>query len=184
MPRLERYINGRGAGAANAVGRGVLDGLTSDLSRRVMKEVEPLLKQQGATADTIRVYLEALTPILRNTISKAVDGLGPEIESLAKQLKRVEKGISRLDRDVQARAITQSDLKGLKDGLVGALSRVQIPDYSEALRELRNRPGPDLQPLLEQVKALQTEERPSRWNFSIERDRNGLIQTVEATAED
>jgi hypothetical protein len=68
--------------------------------------------------------------------------------------------------------------------LVKALSNVRIPDYSEQLAKLEGAKV-DMGPLLEKLDNLVVElpEESRAWTFDIKRNRDGLIESVTATAD-
>ena len=176
MPRLERYAMEQ-APAPTSLIDGVIKSVAQDVARLIGDRIGMDVAQQTISVARLQEAVKALEPSIKAT-------LGP---TLQKGFAGVEAKLEALAEDLKTGGLTQADMVKLQGDIVKALGRVKIPDYSEALRRLENRPIPtvDLEPIVKQLESMEfTVEQPEKWTFHVERDRNGLIKTVTAEADD
>jgi len=151
---------------------GVIESIAQLMAQSVADSATPEFKRlmqavnaNGGRADN---SVTKATNALRQAIKDEVKSLKPEISKIAESLESSSK-----------------DIVDLQGKLVGALSRVKIPDYSAQLDRLE-RSQPDLSPVLDAVRNIEIpepqDERPLEWKFEIERHRNGLVKSVTAKA--
>lgn len=102
----------------------------------------------------------------------ALEKASGEVEkAILKELEAIKGGLRRAVKDL--REVSREGDEALREGLIAALGRVRIPDYSESLAR---------------IEALLSEEDededddPKEWDFDIQRDRNGFIRSVTAKA--
>jgi hypothetical protein len=106
-------------------------------------------------------------------VSDAIMGASKKVErEMARQMEEIRKGIRRVSKE--SRDGAKSDMDGFKKTLIEAMSRVQIPDYTDQLAEMR---GAILAAL-----ESDDDDDPREWEFTVNRNRNGYIQSVSAKA--
>lgn len=159
---------------------GILEGISRTVAGMVRESFADDVARNSQGLGALQERLDALSPAFDEQLNKLASYIVYEVG------RKVEPQLKELTKELKSRAITQADMVKLQGDLVKALSNVRIPDYSEQLRRLDVKP--DLGPLLEKLDNLEVElpvdDRPLQWTFDIKRDRNGLLESVTATAQD
>jgi hypothetical protein len=157
-----------------------------DFSERVSSQVALELAQEAV--NRLAPYLQNLleqTQISGTVIKDSADGTNTAIKDARKALEQAIAAESMKMQDSikkAAKAITaasSADAEAMRDGVVTALSAVQIPDYSDQLGRIEA-----VQKMA--VKAISEIPQPegSRdYKFTVNRNRNGFIQSVDAEAQ-
>lgn len=96
-------------------------------------------------------------------------------KSVKGELEKVEKAIGKSNDAIRA---SSKNADRIRDGLIKALGQVKIPDYTDALENLEI----SQRLLAEAIKDIPKDDRPREWDFSVNRNRNGFIQSVTAKA--
>lgn len=106
--------------------------------------------------------------------SKALEGaVASEVSNLKKDLNSVVKDAVRS----LAKANTQ-EAASLRDSLITALSKVRIPDYTDKIEQVKAVQTT----ILAALKDIEPDKRPAEWEFTVNRNSRGFIQTVTAKA--
>ena len=157
-----------------------------DFSKEVSVQVAEILGQEAASR-LAPVIAQLITQVetLTHSVSEgtkssqaalqeaseaalnASDGLEKE---LAAQVEDIRKGIRRLA--LESRAGSKADLANFREALLRGLSNITIPDHSDALARIEG--------MLSDLPA--SESAPREWEFQVNRNRNGFIQSVSAKA--
>jgi len=150
----------------------VAEVVSAEAVRRLGPVIAELVAQVNAVGDSVESGAKSYEEASKDA-QKAVEAAGSTLEaSMTKQVEEIRKGIRR--SITEARDASKSDMVGFRDTLVRALSNISIPDYTDQLAEMR---GAILAAL-----ESDDDDDPREWEFTVNRNRNGYIQSVNAKA--
>lgn len=177
------YLLGERDGPTFSVDLGQLDlgaetthKVASAIAAETGKALEPI-------ADIFEGYSKELTASTVSEVAnalKALEGLKGQVdESIKPELAKIEAAIKATNNAVKA---SSNNAERIRDSLVSAMSRIQIPDYTGSLENIELRQLMLADTVKDALKTMDKEPTPKEWDFTVIRNRNGFIQSVTAKA--
>lgn len=137
--------------------------------QRLAPAIQQLANEIQSGGDRLEESARAATGALEAAEAALSAAVKEEVGSLQKDLRKAVSAITR----AQA-----GESEALRDGLIKALSRVRIPDYSDQLGQVQAMQ----QMIMAAVQDGGDEDDPKEWEFTVNRNSRGFIQTVTAKA--
>lgn len=137
---------------------------------RIAPIIRDLVTQMQANEQQLKAGVDGVTEVSERAVADIEAKLDAELSNLQKDVRRAFTVMTK----TQA-----SDARSLRESLVKALSKVKIHDYSEDLNQLKVMQ----QAVMSALKDVEKEDDdPKEWEFTVNRNRNGFIQSVTAKA--
>ena len=158
---------------------GIVKQIGDILAASVTKRLSEDMSRGGESLHAIKSKVGALEPCIRECVSAAVKEIANAVYDYRSEVK------GDLDK-------TQKSLTANQQAIMQSLAGMKFPDHSDQMTRIE-RKNVDLSPLERKLEAIllkmhmdedDEEERPRKWRFDIERNKNGLITDVIAEAID
>lgn len=151
------------------------DALSAVVTRALEDKLAPIIDDMIKNLESVDNSVEssdkataASMEKLASTVEEVIDEAG---SAMARELAGMRGAIKGSNKALQD-ALSKGDNEFRKN-LLAAFSRIQIPDYSSELAQIKA--------LLEREDDEEDDE-PKEWDFTVVRNRNGYIQSVTAKA--
>jgi hypothetical protein len=144
--------------------------LAQEAVNRLAPYLQNLLEQTQISGSVIEAGAEATNSAVKDARKALEQAVAAESTKMQDSIKRAAKAIT---------AASSADAEAMRDGVVTALSAIQIPDYSDQLGRIEA-----VQKMaVKAISEIPQSEGSKDYKFTVNRNRNGFIQSVDAEAQ-